>query len=158
MATLDELADAGLLVKIDGGLDDAEQPERRLFAYPHVIDWFENVLPGAAADMGDGSQTPIQQLDDLLHLYVSGADLSFFERSHSMQPDDRGVWELKTTDLRLFGWFRRKNASVIAEVDTAYRCKLHGLYGGYRDSVERRRQNLDLDEPKFIIGKYDDVL
>jgi hypothetical protein len=47
---------------------------------------------------------------------------------------------------------------VIAEVNTAFKCKKHDLYPGYRDSVIRRRDALDLNEPKFITGSYEDVL
>src|SRR4051812_2328024 len=105
MATLDDLCDQKRLVKLGGGLDDDEQPERRLYAFPHVIDWLERVLPTLISELGDGSQTPEEQADDLLHLFVSGGDMSFYERSHSMTPAAHGIWELKTPDLRFFGWF-----------------------------------------------------
>lgn len=158
MSTLSELADGAQLVRLGGGLVPPEQSQGRLYAFPHVIEWFENVLPGLEADMGDGRQSPIEQLDDLIHDFVAGANLGYYERSHSMRPEDPGVWELKTPDLRLFGWFNARLTFVVAEIDTAFRCKTHGLYAGYRGSVVRRRDALDLDEPKFITGTYDDVL
>lgn len=158
MATIVELCDAGVLVSIGGGLDVHEQPERLLFAFPHVIEWLENVLPTLDPDFHDGKQNPLEQADDLFHDFVSGADFAFYEKSHSMQPTDPGVWELKTPDLRLFGWFALKGVFVIAEINSAFLCKQHGLYAGYRNSVVFRRENLDLDEPKFITGEYEDVL
>lgn len=158
MATIIELCDAGFLVSVGGGLDAHEQPERLLFAFPHIIAWLEHVLPTIEADFHDGKQDPLEQADDLFHDFVSGADFSFYGRSHSMLPTDPGIWELKTPDLRLFGWFAAKGVFVIAEISSAYLCKYHKLYAGFRNSVAYRRDNLDLDEPKFITGDYEDVL
>jgi len=60
--------------------------------------------------------------------------------------------------LRLFGWFASKGVFVVAEINTAFQCKQHSLYAGYRNSVVHRRNQLNLDEPKFITGEYEDVL
>lgn len=158
MATIDEVCERGDLKRLGGGLDEHEQPERLLYAFPHVVEWFDTELPGLDPELGDGRQSPIEQVDDLLHDYVSGADFAYYERSHSMHPSEHGVWELKTTDIRLFGWFVSKGVFVVADVDTAFRCKEHGLYAGYRGNVVRRRDGLNLDPPGFITGDYPDVL
>lgn len=158
MATLDQLVESGQLVKLGGGLGGHEMPERLLYAFPHVVEWLDQTLPDLGSELGDGKQSPLEQVDDLFYDFVSGFDLSYYERSHSMLPDELGVWELKTPDTRLFGWFPRKNAFIIAEVDTAFRCKQHGLYPGYRGGTERRRGLLDLNEPKYVTGGYSDVL
>lgn len=158
MATVTELCEAGVLIKLGGGLDVDEQPERLLLAYPHVVGWLEEILPGLEPDFHDGKLDPFDQADSLFYDFVSGADFSFYEKSHSMEPRDPGVWELKTPDLRLFGWFPARGVFILAEIDTAFRCKNHNLYPGYRNSVVWRRENLDLNEPKFILGEYDDVL
>jgi hypothetical protein len=131
---------------------------RRAFAFPHVTKWMEETLPLLKAEMEDGTMSPLQQMDDLLHDFGSGEDLSFWQRSHSMNPSEDGIWELKTTDLRLFGWFKTRGMFVIANLDTAMRCKLYGLYAGYRGDCVRRRDALNLDPPKFMTGGYRDVL
>jgi hypothetical protein len=158
MATLIELCDAGILTPIGGGLDAHEQPERLIYAFQDVIDWLENTLPSIEPDFHEGKQDPIEQLDDLFHDFISGADFAYYEKSHSMLPTDPGIWELKTPDLRLFGWFASRNVFVIGHINSAFLCKLHNLYPGYRNSVEYKRDHLDLDEPKFITGVYEDVL
>ncbi len=158
MATLNELVENGQLVQLGGGLNWNEQPDRLLYALPHVIEWLDKTLPELEPELGDGIQSPIEQVDDLFHDFVSGADLSFYERSHSMMPIDPGIWELKTLDVRLIGWFAQKSAFIIAETDTAFRCKEHNLYPGYRDSAVRRRNMLNLNAPKFVTGDYSDVL
>lgn len=158
MATVNELCETGDLIKIGGGLDADEQPERLLFAFPHVIEWLDTVLPDLEPAFHEGKLDPIDQADDLMHDFVSGADFSFYEKSHSMEPREPGVWELKTADLRIFGWFASKSVFIVAAIDTAFRCKQHGLYAGYRNEVVWRRGQLNLDEPKFIQGEYEDVL
>jgi hypothetical protein len=101
---------------------------------------------------------PLDQVDTLLYDFVSGEDFAYYERSHSMEPSPLGIWELKTLDVRIFGWFHVKRCFVIANVDTAFRCKENDLYHGYKTDSIRRRDRLDLDGPKFIIGEYIDVL
>lgn len=158
MATLEQLVESGQLISLGGGLDGHELPERLLYAFPHVVEWLDQTLPDLEPELGDGKQSPVEQMDGLFHDFVSGADLAFYDRSHSMIPANLGVWELKTPDTRAFGWFPQKGAFIIAEVDTAFRCKEHGLYVGYRGSVVRRRDSLDLAVPKFVTGDYSDVL
>lgn len=158
MATIAQLAAAGKIIRLGGGLLPKEQIEGRIFAFPNVINWFENELPKLDALVQDGLQTATEELDDLLHDFVTGKNLDYYSRSHSMRPTSPGVWELKTPELRLFGWFNLRLTFVVAEIDTATRCKKHYLYPGYRDSVVRKRNELALDEPKFITGSYADVL
>lgn len=158
MATLDAIVANGQLVQLGGGLEAHEMPERLLYAYPHVIKWLDETLPELEAELGDGKQDPMEQVDYLFYDFVSGADLSYYERSHSMNPHALGVWELKTPDTRFFGWFVHNGTFIIAEADTAFRCKQHNLYPGYLGQVVRRRDALDLDEPKFVTGDYSNVL
>lgn len=158
MATLGELCERNQLVSIGGGLEPGEQPLRLLYASHDAVDWLERVLPALDPVLDEGFQSPIEQVDDLFHDYVSGADMSFYARSHSMHPTGEGIWELKTPDVRFFGWFAGPCQFVIGYADTAARCKEHGLYAGYRDQTKRFRDQLDLDEPKFISGDYVNVL
>ncbi|SRR5579885_1254218 len=158
MATLATLVSSKKLVQIGGGLAKDEQPVRLLYAYPHVIEWLNDTLPALEPFDADGMQSPLEQVDDLFHDFVAGEDFSFYELSHSMEPLEDGVWELKTPDIRLFGWFYKKGIFLAANIDTMERVKKHNLYAGYRDDVVRRRNQLDLDAPKFVTGGYADVL
>ena len=157
MATFGTLCDRQALFRLGGGLEPGEQPMRLLFAFPHVVDWLANVMGDLPPDLSGGRQSPLEQVDDLLHDFVSGADLSYYRRTHSMEPWEEGVWELKTPDIRLFGWFHVRDTFIVANVDTAERCKSIGLYEGYRADTIRRRIRLDIDEPKFISGGYNHV-
>ncbi len=137
-----------------------ERRERELFAFPHVIQWLREVLPtlepelslARAHELPHGVQTPKQQLDDLFHDFVSGEDLDFYEKAHMMNPDTMSIWELKTIDLRLYGWVYRRCCFIIANIDSAVRCKEYSLYPTYRDDTRKRRDLIELDEPKYVTG------
>jgi hypothetical protein len=162
MATPATLCERSELIKLGGGLSEHEQPERLLYAFPHIIQWLDKTLPSLPSDFKhfmEEDLSPLEQVDVLFHDFVSGNDMSYYERSHSMTPTALGVWELKTTDVRFFGWFHAPRCFIIANVDTKARClEFEGLNGGYRDNAVFRRRNLDLNEPKFITGGYADVL
>ena len=94
MATISILCSTNQLVPLGGGLDPREQSARLIYALSHVINWLENELENIAsleAGSNDGRQTAIEQVDFLLHEFISGADLSFYRRSHFMKPFDCGV-------------------------------------------------------------------
>jgi hypothetical protein len=158
MATPAELARQGVIEEIGGGLEPAESQVRWLYGFPHVIDWLRDTLPGLSPTLDEGRQSPIEQVDDMFHDFVSGDDFSYYERSHSMLPEDRGVWELKTSDVRFFGWFHTKGVFIIAEANDAATIKEYELYRGYLNMALHRRGQIALDLPKFITGNYDDVL
>jgi hypothetical protein len=103
--------------------------------------------------------TPQEQFSALVSQFISGDDLIFnhdFKALHKnqrgMRNYDDGVWELKTADVRLFGWFCNFDWFVGAAIDEAWRVKEHDLYAGYREEVIRFRSGLDLNDPKFIPG------
>lgn len=69
-----------------------------------------------------------------------------------MLPSEHGIWELKTLDVRFFGWFPERDTYIAARVDSFERVKVHGLASGYRNETVLARAELDLDEPKFVQG------
>lgn len=158
MATLSELEERNQLMKIEIELDDHQMSERLIYGVPSVVDWLNDTLPKLEADFHEGKLSPLEQLFVFLEDFITGANFSHYEKAHYMTPEDRAIWELKTKDLRLFGWFYRKSVFIVAHIDTAYRCKQHSLYAGYRESCVRVRADMDLDEPKHITGGYNDVL
>jgi hypothetical protein len=157
MATLATLIARGVLQQIDVPLD-GELPMRMFCARPRFVDWLMESLPAEPVDRG-GSQSPAEQIDDLLYRFISGKSLLDNYDLHALLPDDRCVWELKTSDVRIFGWFPERDTFVGVGGDMARRIKDMKLYGGYRDEVRIFRDRLDLDEPKYLQGsKVSDVL
>jgi hypothetical protein len=131
-----------------------------MYALPHVIEWFRNDLKHVKPELSEGRkhelqhgvQSPVEQLDSFFHDFITGGDLEAYEDAHMMFPNEMGVWELKTSDIRLFGWVPERCSFIIANAASAAACKDRGLYAGYRDDTVRRRNSLDLDEPKFLMG------
>lgn len=160
MATILDLATSGALVKIEVELELGCLPQRSLYAFPVVIRWLDEVLPNLEAAWSPGRQTPLEQVDFLFSEFIGGADISHYERCHIMKPldGDHFIWELKTPDIRFFGWFAVKNTFVIGQVEAAGKIKEFGLYTGMRNVCVHLRNELDLDAPKFVRGVYQDVL
>lgn len=160
MATLQELCVSGDLVRIDVPLDADQNVERLIFAFPKFTEWVQNVLPDIQTSILGLEEHPDQQLDAFLNDFISGEALSRRQRFRRLSPADRGIWELKTADIRIFGWFVRRDVFVATAADEKKRLRdINGLYGGYRDEAVRMRDSLDLDPPKYVEGgDYDDVV
>jgi hypothetical protein len=164
MATLTKLVAAGVVVRINVELD-GKLTWRELYAYPaggqphYAIDWITETLPKLASSAIGAEDTPEEQLYGLLALYATGERLNLGEMYKPLQPHAAGVWELRTVDVRIFGWFHRRDCFIAVFADETERCHKHRLHAGYRREVVRLRDAIDLDIPKFIVGVHeDDVL
>jgi len=152
MATALDLAANGLLSKLDAQLEPPQQELRMVHAGPKLVGWIRDTLPGLESTWKI-EQSPIEQLDDLMQVFCSGEPLTYDWHFKSLTHVADGVWELKTADLRIFGWFHKKDCFIGVIADTADRIKQHHLYEGYsRVEVIGFRNGLDLDAPKFVPG------
>ena len=151
MATLIKLSEAKAIHKIDPGLDAGQQEFRLFYAAPNLIGWMDKVLPTLASDW-KLELSPLEQFDALLEIYCSGDVLTYDRRFKPLTHHLDGVWELKTPDLRIFGWFPQKDQFIGWAADMASKVKKHELYHGYAREAGRFRDKLDLDAPKFVPG------
>jgi hypothetical protein len=94
----------------------------------------------------------LQQLDALVEEFCSGVTLCFGPQFKPIQHVKDGIWELKTPDLRVFGWFHVKDCFVGWRCECAEFVKKHNLYYGLAGETARFRDQLDLDLPKFVPG------
>jgi hypothetical protein len=152
MATLLDLGTQGIVVPFEPVLGAGRMPMRLLYLFPRAVTWMDTVLPTLPSLYGS-EIAPIEQLDDFLANYCAGEVLTFRRQFRPIIHIDKGVWELKTVDLRLFGWFHRRDCFVCSAVDDATRVKSVPLYSGYRDQAVHDRESIDLDEPKFVPGE-----
>jgi hypothetical protein len=150
MATLLELVAANRLVKFDPHLEVNELEWRFIYALPRFRERVENDLTTWESSWKVES-TPAEQLDALFE--ISGETLTYHHQFKLLKPIRDGIWELKTPDLRLFGWFPIKDCFIGGALDLAFNVKKYGLYAGYIGEVVRLRDKLDLDEPKFVAGE-----
>jgi len=152
MATLAKLIEDGVVVRIDVELD-GKIPWRELYAYPaqgapnYVLTWLRDTLPGLVSSAIGADETPEEQLYALLELYTVGERLNI-GMYKPMRPQTDGVWELRTTDTRLFGWFHRRDCFIAVFADETERLhKYHSLYVGYRNEILKLRNALIWTNP-----------
>ncbi|MCB2060058.1 MAG: hypothetical protein R3E09_02490 [Novosphingobium sp.] len=151
MATLIHLAQQNQVVKLEAALSWREQEDRQIYVFPHVRHWMEDSLPNEASNW-NLELSPLEQLDNFLSNYCSGRELMFERQFRPIRHIKDGIWELKTADVRLFGWFKAQDCFVCTDGNTAFNVKEHGLYWGYAEAAAQRRNHLDLDGPKFVPG------
>lgn len=157
MATLSKLVGAHLF-KLEPELRHGQQAQRLIYASAGLMRWIQEALP-ELEQAWTSELTPAEQLAAYVDDFCAGEELEIPTGFHCLRPEQKGVWSLKTPDLRIFGWFHTRDCFIGVKADTADRIKKHDLYLGYLGEVARFRDNIDLDEPKFIQGNnpYDVV-
>lgn len=162
MATIAKLAEENRLFQIEPDLDPGVMPHRYMYAIPEFRGFLDDVHQ--LESLWKQEQTPREQLDDLLVEFLGTEPFTIGRRFAPIYPARGkiwpGVWELKTPDLRIFGWFPRQNTFIAVKGSHAQKLKdFPALYGVCRDEVVRVRNELPLDEPKYIAGEeYSDVV
>lgn len=152
MATILDLTKTRALSKFDPDLRASEQEFRTLYAAPRFESWVKETLPTLVSNWNI-DLTPELQLVDFLSNYAIGEPLTFRHQFNPIRYHNHGVWELKTADVRIFGWFYRKDQFVAVVGDQTWHVKNHNLYQGYAGEVVRFRSQLKIDAPKFVAGK-----
>jgi hypothetical protein len=151
MATVLDLDQRGDLHLFEA-LEPQERYHRRIYASPLLRTWLVNTLPTLQSSWGI-ELSPQEQFADLSELFCAGERLTYETSFKPLTHITDGVWELKTDDIRIFGWFCEKNCFIGAVADDATRIKTHGLYKGYANVTTKQfRDGLDLDNPKFVPG------
>src|ERR1700738_2328307 len=152
MATVLELVFAKKLFKLDPALEPNEQEWRSVHTSPRFRGRVENDLPQWKSQWRQ-ELSPTQQFDALFEQFCSGEVLTYGHRFKPLNHLGDGIWELKTPDLRIFGWFWNVDCFIATGIDTAYQVKNHNLYAGYAGEAGRFREQTDLNEPKFVPGE-----
>jgi hypothetical protein len=151
MATIMHLEKIGVLAKLDAQLSYRQQEFRCFYASQKLVSWLQKELSDAVSQH-NLDQTPSEQVDALLESYCSGKELIYEWTFRDIKPIGSGVWELKTADVRIFGWFHQKDVFVGVAAGFAWWIKQQKNYGAYREEVLRFIEGLDLDEPKCLMG------
>ena|ERR1700731_3781103 len=158
MATLEHLAATDKLLKHEPDLDDHELPERIAYFAPDFDGWLDTVLRPMQAQRGR-DLTPFEQAEQILYEFVIGRPMAYSVDYRKLEPLTVHVWELKTPDVRLFGWFCRKAVIVLVCGTLKENVKKFKDYAPFIETVVNFRDALDLDAPKAITGVvHHDVL
>lgn len=158
MATIDKIP---IVTKIDIPLGRGEFEERKFYALPAFMNDLKNVVPSLQTGRLNAPMTPLQQLDDILHRWIVGKPFRYNRWLNDLSPQTSETWEMKTADLRIFGWIYRPKVFIgafIGFTDDYKRQKNQPAKESYedaRDRVVKIRERLDLDPPKFTAGVFD---
>ncbi len=161
MATIHRLLAEKQLFDITVPLGRREFQSRRIYALLTFVDWKDNELPRLQPGRLRATETPEEQFDNILFKWISGKEIRYGTMFKDLSPIGDEVWELKTVDLRIFGWMFQKDTFVAVFGDYADNYKPPNLRSSYSVAMAKvvgARKKLDLDEPKFITGVYDDIV
>ncbi|WP_306928524.1 hypothetical protein [Agrobacterium larrymoorei] len=152
MATLDELQTAGVLSLYKHKHRVIPGRGREMWFFRDAAKWLLEDFCTMEPFYED-SIAPKLQAAVLLKNFVVGEDFEPELNFWHMRPTDDDVFELKTADLRIFGWFHRPRIFVAARAQSFERThNAPGIHAYYRDEVVKMRQQLQLDEPKWVVG------
>jgi hypothetical protein len=160
MATLSRLCEEGHLVPLDPGLEVYELPTRRLYGTPAFVEWLEETLPSLPFDPVHAELNAMEQVAALFYGYLMGENFSSDRRFKKLNwTPTHHIWEFKTDDIRIFGWIPERDAFVCCFGDSKSEIETFRKYGAYIAKAKYVRDNLNLDDPKFLESKeYIDVI
>lgn len=159
MATLIVLCESGLLETIDP-LEEDELGWRTLYATPKFISWLDHVLPELGHNVLYSDLSPIEQVFAAFAEYCSGENMLDDKRFKKLRcSPEHFVWEIKTEEVRIFGWIPRKDAFVCCFGESKDQIMLLDSYGRYLAQTVYFRTQLDLDSPKCLEeGEIENVI
>ncbi|TKW79920.1 MAG: hypothetical protein DI543_02745, partial [Bradyrhizobium icense] len=141
-------------------LGPGEFDNREFHALPSFMRFLQETLPTLQRGVLAAEETPKQQMDSVLRKWNSGKPMRFQRSLSTLRPVRHSVWEMKTVDLRIFGWIYRPKVFVAAFAGFADDYKAQDgnppkeLYDISRDRVVWLREQLDLDPPLFVTGEF----
>lgn len=151
MATLEGLAGKGELIEYDADMEPGEFPMRRVYVTTSFCHWMEKVLPSETVS-SQSPLSPFEQIEQRLYDFCLGRPL-FYDRDRKvLTPSGHHVWEIKTPDVRLFGWVPARRRFVVVAGAMKRDLIPNSKYKPYVDGVVAFRNALDLDTPKFLTG------
>ncbi len=148
-------------MKVSVPLGAGEQPGRLIYGFPAFQKWLDEVVPSLEIGRLNAPLTPDEQMDNLLYKWISDKPMRYDRALKDLMPASDEVWEMKTADLRVFGWIYRPRTFIAVFGDYADKYKFSKTsrpkvsYETARKGVLAARDSLDLDEPKYATGAYD---
>ncbi len=157
MATINHLETKNKLVLYDANLKSDEQKQRLLYLSPDLVRWFDDDLVYQGKDW-DKYFTPIEQVEEVFDQFVRGHPDMGRGDMKKLNPKGKHVWQFKTRDVRILGYFYRKN--VFIAVCGAMRKDLcpSSKYNPLKERIINFRKNIGLDEPLYMKEKLLDEL
>jgi hypothetical protein len=159
MPTIASLVASEAIVPLDIPVDTGEPPWRWLYGTKDFVRWLGQQQSDDAPSPLGIEEGLVEQLDNLFSIFVEGVALHHDRDFHVIDPSERGVWELKTVDLRIFGWFLQRNHFLCVHgmmTDVAKATGMHAghapMYSHARGSVERLMKTLSCEQQLCVYG------
>lgn len=159
MATLLKLCESNVLEVIDP-LEHDELPWRMLYGTNEFLNWLESALPTLGHNGLYSDLSPQEQVFVAFVEYVSGEEFVDDRRFKKLNcTPDHYVWEIKTDEVRIFGWAPCKDAFICCFGDSKDSIVTMNSYQKYIAQTLYVRNKIALDEPKFLAsGVLSDVV
>jgi hypothetical protein len=161
MTTFDRLILDRMLIRVTRHLPRGQFHERKFYAYPECLEWMRNEVPQMVTGRIKSDFTPYEQLMERLRQWMAGDPMAYGPMFHDMEPATDEVWELKTADLRIFGWMYQPREFIAVRGGFADDYKEPTKTKNYADErreVIRARDALPLDGAKFVRGDFDELV
>jgi hypothetical protein len=126
--------------------------------------FLRDILPGAKTGVAGAAEKPAAQMDTLLRKWNAGRPMEYGRAFSNLRPTARGVWEMKTADLRVFGWIYRPKVFIATFAGFADDYKSQNgnppkeSYDDARNRVVWIRDRINLDPPLFATGEYNALI
>jgi hypothetical protein len=163
MATFDTLIETKVLIRVTVPLGRDQFHERKIYALPDCLDWMRNEVPKMKTGRISSAFSPQEQLIERLRQWMSGDPMIYGPMFRDIEhPKDLdGIWELKTADLRIFGWMYRPKEFIAVRGGYTDDYKEPTKIKSYADDkreVARARGLLPLDGDKYVSGDFNDLV
>ena len=160
MSTFDSLLRDKKLIHVTLRLARGQFHERKIYAYPECVDWMRQVSKMTTGRLASDF-TPQEQLVQRLRQWMAGDRMEYGRMFHDMEPSTDDVWEMKTADLRIFGWMYRPREFIAVRGGYADDYKEPTKTKNYADDrreVIKARDTLPLDGDKFVKGDFNGLV
>jgi hypothetical protein len=161
MSTFITLLEDKRLYRVTLQLPRNQFHERKLYAYPECLRWMREDVPKMKTGRLRSALTPREQLLERLRQWMSGDPMDYWPEFHDMDPRSDEVWELKTDDLRIFGWMYRPKEFIAVRggyADDYKPPRKTKVYADDRREVVKARNALPLDGDKYSKGRFDELV
>lgn len=153
MATLLDLRESRVLDTIDP-LEPGELPWRTLYGTMDFLRWLDEGLPNLGHNNLYSDLSPQEQLFAAFAEFVSGDSFSTDRRFKKLNcTPDQHVWEIKTDEVRVFGWIPMKDCFICCFGDSKDKIVARNSAGRYIAQTAFVRNQMNLDEPKYLTSR-----
>ena len=153
MSTPANLAQSGLLIPYRLSADHPGLPERMLYLSAKMEIWMDSVLPYLPRDRC-AQMLPLEQVEAIFESYISDPHFSGVGLIQRISPTPKGVVEMKTVDVRIFGWFWRPGQIIVHHGGLKKNLKDTEAVNLIREDVVSYRNSLNLDHPPFTTSDH----